>query len=592
MPVLLIELMASGGWPAQDDTRLRAVMPWFEDPVDLLADVHQIGRESASLDRITDHHATAELFRQARGSQATDLVELPWLDADLAVLIGVNRNPGDDVAIALDYRTGSDDPRVVASDWWTDPHRCAWRVVAPTFSAFAAALGLSAQRRYRYIGPDEIRMQIWSDGRGQPITSPGDLSAWLARQDVPEREEPFTFVIDETLTLRVAPRRSEHVVCAGGEPVLSAGEITFAGSGEGWRVSEISNQSTGYCPDLDSWTAVQAALGNAGLDHPGSFTVPFVFRRCMCCGQLNIVKDDHYACAMCDGPLPAAWNADAPGEPPPRSGSEVAVGDVVSGTVVADQRPYGPRMRLDGDASSMPARIRDFPWEGTRSDAVKVGRRVTAEVVSVDKAAGRVWLSLAATEHPELWRFLKGLRTGDVLTGRVADIQNFGVFITLDEGPRHPVYPGVGFVTIPELTWEHFDEAADVVRVGQRVRGEFLAFDTSNGEARLSLRSLRPDPFQVFADSVVEGQRLTGTVTKIVPFGVFVEVAHGVQGLIHKDELADVPVDSPQQVAEPGDDVQVTIIGLDRDQRRLHLSRRRTSHDPNTAEIERPAQGE
>ncbi|WP_433469809.1 S1 RNA-binding domain-containing protein [Spirillospora sp. CA-128828] len=554
--------------------------------------MHQIGRESASLDRIADHHATAELFRQARGSQATDLVELPWLDADLAVLIGVNRNPGDDVAIALDYRTGSDEPRVVASDWWTDPHRCAWRVVAPTFSAFAAALGLAAQRRYRYIGPDEIRMQIWSDGRGQPITSSGDLSAWLARQDGPEREEPFTFVIDDTMTLRVAPRRSEHVVCAGGEPVLSAGEITFAGSGESWRVSEISNQSTGYCPDLDSWTAVQAALGNAGLDHPGSFTVPFVFRRCMRCGQLNIVKDDHYACAMCDEPLPAAWNADAPGGPPPRSGNEVAVGDVVSGTVVADQRPYGPRMRLDGDASPMPARIRDFPWEGTRSDAVKVGRRVTAEVVSVDKAAGRVWLSLAATEHPELWRFLKGLRTGDVLTGRVADIQNFGVFIALDEGPPHPVYPGVGFVTIPELAWEHFDEAADVVRVGQRVRGEFLAFDTSNGEARLSLRSLRPDPFQVFADSVVEGQRLTGTVTKIVPFGVFVEVAQGVQGLIHKDELADVPVDSPEQIAQPGDDVQVTIIGLDRDQRRLHLSRKRTSRDPNMAETERPARGE
>lgn len=321
LPVLLLDLMATGSWPVRDDTKLRAIMPWFEDPLDLLANIEQIRRESAALDRMTEDAATAELFRLARGGRSDDLVEPPWLDAELAVLIGVNRDPGDDVAIALDYRTGGDDPRVVASDWWTDPHRCTWREVTPTFSAFAAALGIGARRRYRYVGPDEILMQIWSDGRGHPITSSGDLNAWLARQDGREREEPFTFVIDETTTLRLAPRRSEHVVCAGGRPVLSAGEITFAQSDDGWRVIEISNQSTGYCPDPSSWTAVEAALDNAGLGHPGTFTAPFVFRRCLGCGQLNIVKDDHYTCAMCDGPLPTAWNADIPGEQAPRSGN-------------------------------------------------------------------------------------------------------------------------------------------------------------------------------------------------------------------------------------------------------------------------------
>lgn len=221
----------------------------------------------------------------------------------------------------------------------------------------------------------------------------------------------------------------------------------------------------------------------------------------------------------------------------------------------------------------MPAHIRDFPWKGKRSDTVRVGQHVTAEVVSIDEAAGRIWLSLAATEHPDLWQYLKGLHAGDVLTGTVADIQNFGVFISLDAGPPHPSYPGVGFVTIPELTWEHFDEVTDIVRVGQRVRGEVLAFDTTNGEARLSLRVLRPDPFQIFADNTSVGQSLTGTITKMIPFGVFVEVAEGVHGLIHKDELADDPVDSLAEVVQLGEDVQVTVIGLDRDRRRLHLSR-------------------
>lgn len=588
LPVLLIESMSSDAWPTQDDTRLREIMPWFEDPLDLLADLDEMRRESASLDWMTEDSATAELFRQACGSQAGGLVELPWLDADLAVLIGVNRNLGDDVALALDYRTGSDDPSVVASDWWTDPQRCAWRVVAPTFSAFAAALGVDARRRYPYVGPDELLMQIWSQGTGHPITSPTDLAEWLARQDVGEREEPFTFVIDQLTTLRLAPQRSEHVVCAGGAPVLSAGEITFEPDGDGWRVSEISNQSTGYCPEPESYTAVQAALDTAGLDHPGRFTVPITFRRCESCGQLNIVKDHHYVCAMCDEPLPASWNADAAGPPAPRPGNGTTVGDTVSGTVVADERPFGPRIRLD-EHTSKPAHIRDFPWQGKRSDAVRVGQRVAAEVVSVDNAAGRIWLSLAATEHPELWHYLKGLRTRDVLTGTVADVQNFGVFIALDDGPPHPSYPGVGFVTIPELTWEPFDEVTDVVHVGQRVRGEFRQFDTTNGEARLSLRALRPDPFQIFADNAAVGQHLTGTITKVIPFGVFVEVADGVHGLIHKDNLADAQVDTPEQAVQLGENVQVTIIGLDRDRRRLHLSRI-NDHQPKPVATEQPVQ--
>jgi hypothetical protein len=113
--------------------------------------------------------------------------------------------------------------------------------------------------------------------------------------------------------LRLAPQRSEHVACAGGGPVLSAGEITFAEDHGHWRADEISNQPTGYCPDPTSWTAVQAALDRAGLRHPGAFTHPIVFRRCPQCRQRNIVKDDHFVCAVCQAPLPSAWNADQPG---------------------------------------------------------------------------------------------------------------------------------------------------------------------------------------------------------------------------------------------------------------------------------------
>ncbi len=117
-------------------------MPWFEDPLDFLTDIDQMHRESRSLDRLTEDDDSAELFGLARGSTLTEPVELPWLDVEHAFLIAVNRSPGDDVAIALDYRTNTADPRVVAGDLWTGPERYAWRVVTPTFSEFAAKLGL------------------------------------------------------------------------------------------------------------------------------------------------------------------------------------------------------------------------------------------------------------------------------------------------------------------------------------------------------------------------------------------------------------------------------------------------------------------
>ncbi|GAA4485274.1 hypothetical protein GCM10023191_009710 [Actinoallomurus oryzae] len=244
------------------------------------------------------------------------------------------------------------------------------------------------------------------------------------------------------------------------------------------------------------------------------------------------------------------------------------IGDVVSGTVAEVRRPYGIVVRLDGRLGPVPATVGPLyvSWRRPPYEAVRVGERITAEVIDVDRERG-VGLSLAATENPELWAFLKSLRPGEMLSGVVADVQRFGVFVTLDDGPPHPVYPGVGFVTTPELSWRHFDDLSEVVEVGQRVTGSFLYFDTPNGEARLSLRACEPDPFQEFADEAHEGQVLSGTVTMLVPFGAFVGVADGVEGLVHRDELA------PGETLEVGERIEVAIVDLDRDRRRLRLTR-------------------
>jgi hypothetical protein len=166
-------------------------------------------------------------------------------------------------------------------------------------------------RAYRYAGPAEVLAAVQHDSAGQVIRTRDDLVAWVRTVGRDELTEPFTFVIDARGDLRLAPRRSEHVACADGGAVLSAGEITLTTGAGGWEAAEISNQSTGYCPEISSWPAVAGALDRAGVAHPGRFTDEFVFRRCPGCGERNLVKDGYFACAICNEDLPATWNFDA-----------------------------------------------------------------------------------------------------------------------------------------------------------------------------------------------------------------------------------------------------------------------------------------
>ncbi|GAB2745141.1 S1 RNA-binding domain-containing protein [Streptomyces bullii] len=117
------------------------------------------------------------------------------------------------------------------------------------------------------------------------------------------------------------------------------------------------------------------------------------------------------------------------------------------------------------------------------------------------------------------------------------------------------------------------------MQVGQRISCEFLQFDTWNLEARLSLRATQPDRSQAFASGISVAQKLHGQVTKLVPFGVFVQVADGIEGLVHLRELTWTPVQTPSNVAHVGDEVTVVVTEIDRERRRPALSRRQASSE-------------
>lgn len=163
------------------------------------------------------------------------------------------------------------------------------------------------RRRYGYVGPEDVRRAVAPGAGGRVIRCAADLHTWT-QAEAGTDGEPFTYVVGLDALLRLAPRRSEHVACAGGADVLGAGEISFRHTPHGPHVDEISNQSTGYCPDPACWPAVATALDRAGIGRPDGFTHALVFRRCELCGENNVVREEVFVCVFCDSDLPLAWN--------------------------------------------------------------------------------------------------------------------------------------------------------------------------------------------------------------------------------------------------------------------------------------------
>ncbi|MFG1965810.1 hypothetical protein [Nonomuraea sp. NPDC049028] len=163
---------------------------------------------------------------------------------------------------------------------------------------------------YRYVGPADLKAAIRPGSGGCRIGSAADFDSWVAERSAAELVEPFTFVVGADGVLRLAPRRSEHVACAGGRSVLSAGEISFTREAGRWVVGDVSNHSTGYCPDVNSWPSVAQALDCVGLARPSGFTHEVVFRRCPGCQEHNIVRESDFVCVFCGSELPEKWNVD------------------------------------------------------------------------------------------------------------------------------------------------------------------------------------------------------------------------------------------------------------------------------------------
>ena len=197
-----------------------------------------------------------------------------------------------------------------------------------------------------------------------------------------------------------------------------------------------------------------------------------------------------------------------------------------------------------------------------------VGRELEAKIIELDKNRNNVVLSrrawLEQTQSEVRTEFLNKLQKGQVRKGVVSSIVNFGAFVDLG---------GVdGLVHVSELSWKHIDHPSEVVEVGQEVEVEVLDVDLDRERVSLSLKATQEDPWRQFARTHAIQQIVPGKVTKLVPFGAFVRVDDGIEGLVHISELAERHVEIPEQVVQVGSDVMVKVIDIDLERRRISLS--------------------
>jgi len=205
-----------------------------------------------------------------------------------------------------------------------------------------------------------------------------------------------------------------------------------------------------------------------------------------------------------------------------------------------------------------------------------IGTELEAKIIELDRNRNNVVLSrrafLEESQSEGRKKFLENLQKGERRKGTVSSIVNFGAFVDLG---------GVdGLVHVSELSWKHVDHPSEVVAVGQEVEIEVLDVDLDRERVSLSLKATQEDPWKEFERKYKAGEVISGQVTKLVPFGAFVRVAQGIEGLVHISELSHEHVESPESVVSVGDEVQVKVVDVDVSRRRISLSMRQVAPAP------------
>jgi small subunit ribosomal protein S1 len=204
-----------------------------------------------------------------------------------------------------------------------------------------------------------------------------------------------------------------------------------------------------------------------------------------------------------------------------------------------------------------------------------VNETIAVKVMEVDRSRNRLILSerAAAREVRESRKenLIQDLQVGEVRTGRVVSLVDFGVFVDIGGAE--------GLVHLTELSWQHLTHPREVLKVGEEVRVEIISVDPERKRIGLSMKSQAADPWDTVAIEYNVGQLVQGTITKLTKFGAFAQLVNApeIEGLVHISELSDQRVNHPREVVKEGDTLTLRVVKMDIENRRLGLSLKRVN---------------
>ncbi|HIC89034.1 MAG TPA: S1 RNA-binding domain-containing protein [Anaerolineae bacterium] len=230
------------------------------------------------------------------------------------------------------------------------------------------------------------------------------------------------------------------------------------------------------------------------------------------------------------------------------------------------------RLRGFVPASHLVGFHRDMSPDAHRQALARlIGKTLRLKVIEVDRRRRRLVLSqrLAEREYRERRKaeLLQTLKVGDVLTGRVTALRNFGAFVDIGGAD--------GLVHISEISWQKINHPRDVLLVGQTVEVQVIRVDPAKQRIGLSIKRLLPNPWDSVRDLYQPGQLVEGVITNVLSFGAFAQLESGVEGLIHVSELTSDYVEHPRQVVRPGEQYTLRILSVDPEHQRIALSLKR-----------------
>ena len=247
------------------------------------------------------------------------------------------------------------------------------------------------------------------------------------------------------------------------------------------------------------------------------------------------------------------------------------VGSKVHGTVV-NVMSYGAFVKLEEGIEGL-VHISEMSWTkriGHPSDLVQVDDEIDVVVLAINREKQEISLGIKQTQENPWDRVLDRYPINSVVEGTVRNLTNYGAFIELEEGID-------GLLHVSDMSWTRkISHPSEVVEKEQKLQCRVLDIDRDRRRIALGLKQLNEDPWAADIPTKYElGQVVKGKVTKITNFGVFVGLEDGLEGLLHISELADHKVENPEEIVKVGEEIEVKVLRVDADERKIGLSRKR-----------------